>query len=92
MLMAFVTSMSLVAKEPSQGFLNGAYAKMMAQSKMIDFAKKPHPDKIYCLLWEFHIVPINRTEFLFVWYSYRLFLLQWSYKSRRRVLYSYGRL
>lgn len=38
MLMAFVTSMSLVAKEPSQGFLNGAYAKMMAQSKMIDFA------------------------------------------------------
>ena len=34
MLMAFVTSMSLVAKEPSQGFLNGAYAKMMAQSKM----------------------------------------------------------
>ena len=39
MLMAFVTSISLVAKEPSQGFLNGAYAKMMAQSKMIDFAK-----------------------------------------------------
>ena len=26
MLMAFVTNMSLVAKEPSQGFLNGAYA------------------------------------------------------------------
>ena len=39
MLMALVTSMSLVAKEPSQGFLNGAYAKMMVQSKMIDFAK-----------------------------------------------------
>ena len=43
MLMAFVTSMSLVAKEPSQGFLNGAYAKMMAQSKMIDFAKNHTP-------------------------------------------------
>ena len=45
MLMAFVTNMSLVAKEPSQGFLNGAYAKMMAQSKMIDFAKSHTPTK-----------------------------------------------
>ena len=45
MLMAFVTSMSLVAKEPSPGFLNGAYAKMMAQSKRVEFAKKRTPTK-----------------------------------------------
>lgn len=51
MLMAFVTSMSLLQKNLPQGFLNGAYAKMMAQSKMIDFCKKPHPDKIYCFYY-----------------------------------------
>lgn len=43
--MAFVTNMSLVAKEPSQGFLNGAYAKMMAQSKMIVKGVKRNVDK-----------------------------------------------
>ena len=57
MLMAFVTSMSLVAKEPSQGFLNGAYAKMMAQSKMIDFAKNHTPTKSIVYYGSFTLCP-----------------------------------
>lgn len=57
MLMAFVTSMSLVAKEPSQGFLNGAYAKMMAQSKMIDFAKNYTPTKSIVYYGSFTLCP-----------------------------------
>lgn len=57
MLMAFVTNMSLVAKEPSQGFLNGAYAKMMAQSKMIDFAKNHTPIKSIVYYGSFTLCP-----------------------------------
>ena len=57
MLMAFVTNMSLVAKEPSQGFLNGAYAKMMAQSKMIDFAKNHTPTKSIVYYGSFTLCP-----------------------------------
>lgn len=57
MLMAFVTSMSLVAKEPSQGFLNGAYAKMMAQSKMIDFAINHTPTKSIVYYGSFTLCP-----------------------------------
>lgn len=57
MLMALVTSMSLVAKEPSQGFLNGAYAKMMAQSKMIDFAKSNTPTKSIVYYGHFTLCP-----------------------------------
>lgn len=55
--MALFTSMSLVAKEPSQGFLNGAYAKMMAQSKMIDFAKNNTPTKSIVFYGEFTLCP-----------------------------------
>ena len=60
MLMAFVTNMSLVAKEPSQGFLNGAYAKMMAQSKMIDFAKNHTPIKSIVYYGSFTLCPTGR--------------------------------
>lgn len=41
-LILFIAN-TILAVTPLPGFLTGAYAKMIAQSKMIDFAKNNSP-------------------------------------------------
>lgn len=55
-LILFIAN-TVFAVSPLPGFLNGAYGKMMAQAKMVDFAKSHRPTKTTVYYGSFSMCP-----------------------------------